>query len=178
MPWCVPEVQGLGTVGRKLRRSTGPADRVPGITEWRGPVSDSETSQPDVRDQTPVVFFVDDEEAVRSMWSHVLRKHGYRVLEAGTAEEALWFIEAFTAPINVLLMDINLPDGWGASVAQRLREIHPEMSVVYTTGFADSDPILSSGLGDARFVLRKPSSNDKLIEVIGEACAESRHPDG
>ena len=82
----------------------------------------------------PVVFFVDDEEGIRSIWSLVMREHGYEVIEAGFAEEAASRIETVRGPIDVLLMDINLPDGWGASVAQRLRESHPEMTVVYTTG--------------------------------------------
>ncbi len=117
----------------------------------------------------PVVFFVDDEEAVRNVWSNLLRRNGYRVLEAGTAEEAIWFIEAFTEPIDVLLMDVNLPDGWGASVAQGLRQVHPEMAVVYTTGYATSDPILSGALSDARFVIPKPSSTADVLRIIEEA---------
>jgi two-component system, cell cycle sensor histidine kinase and response regulator CckA len=142
-------------------------------------VSDPE-SMSEHRPETapPVVFFVDDEEGIRSTWSLVLRKHGYRVVEAGTAEEAIWFIEAFTEPIDVLLMDINLPDGWGASVAQRLREVHPEMSVVYTTGYAESDPILSGALNDAKHVLRKPFSSEQLLRVIAETAGESHRQEG
>jgi two-component system cell cycle sensor histidine kinase/response regulator CckA len=125
-------------------------------------------------ERTPVVFFVDDEEGVRNTWSQILRKHGYRVLVAATAEEAIWFVEAFSAPIDVLLMDINLPDGWGSSVAQGLRAVHPEMSVVYTTGYAESDPILSGALEDARYVVRKPASAAELLRVIGEAADAAR----
>ncbi len=136
--------------------------------------SDTEPGQ-SARPKTPVVFFVDDEEGLRNTWPEILRRKGYRVLTAATAEEAIWFVEAFTAPIDVLLMDINLPDGWGASVAQRLRSVHPEMSVVYTTGFAESDPILAGALDDARFVVRKPATPAELLEVIAEAVAEARH---
>jgi CheY-like chemotaxis protein len=119
----------------------------------------------------PVVFFVDDEEGIRGIWSLVLREHGYEVVEAGSAEEAAARIETMRERIDVLLMDINLPDGWGASVAQRLRESHPEMTVVYTTGYAATDPILSGGLGDAPFVIRKPSPTEELLRVIAAALA-------
>jgi two-component system response regulator AtoC len=122
----------------------------------------------------PVVFFVDDEEGIRSIWSLVLRQHGYEVIEAGFAEEAVSRIETVKEPIDVLLMDINLPDGWGASVAQRLRESHPEMTVVYTTGYAATDPILSGGLGDAPFVIRKPSPTEELLRVVAAALAVGR----
>ena len=122
----------------------------------------------------PVVFFVDDEEGVRKASAKVLRMNGYEVLQAGTADEAFQVIESFNDPIDVLLMDINLPDGWGGTVAQRLVESHPEMVVVYTTGFADSDPILSSALNDAPWVLRKPFSSADLLKVLDDARKGTR----
>jgi DNA-binding NtrC family response regulator len=125
--------------------------------------------------RTPVVFFVDDDEGIRSTWSEILRRKGYRVLTAATAEEAIWFVESFSARIDVLLMDINLPDGWGASVAQRLRSVHPEMSVIYCTGYAESDPILSSALDDAKYVIRKPAGISELVQIVGQAIAEAGH---
>lgn len=125
----------------------------------------------------PVVFFVDDDDSVRSVYSTVMRKNGVKVLEAASADEAGRLIEIFTDSIDVLLMDVNLPDGWGSSVAQRLSESHPEMVVVYTTGFADTDPILSGALKDARFVLRKPFSSTELLNTIERAVRASQgHP--
>lgn len=138
-------------------------------------MSDPEGTPERSQGSAPVVFFVDDDEGVLNSWAETLRREGYRVLTAATAEEALWFIEAFTAPIDVLLMDIVLPDGWGSSVAQRLRAVHPEMAVVYTTGYAASDPILASALDDARYVVHKPASTKDLVAVIAEAIADSGH---
>jgi DNA-binding NtrC family response regulator len=127
--------------------------------------------------EPPVVFFVDDDDSIRSVYSTVMRKHGVRVLEAASADEAGRLVEIFTEPIDVLLMDVNLPDGWGSSVAQRLSESHPEMVVIYTTGFADTDPILSGALKDAPFVLRKPFSSAELLQTIQEAMRASHgHP--
>jgi DNA-binding NtrC family response regulator len=126
--------------------------------------------------EAPVVFFVDDDDSVRSVYSTVMRKHGVRVLEAASAEEAGRLVEIFSEPIDVLLMDVNLPDGWGSSVAQRLSESHPEMVVVYTTGFADTDPILSGALKDAPFVLRKPFSSTELLNTIERAMQASHGP--
>ena len=118
-----------------------------------------------------VVFFVDDDAAVRRVTCTVLERNGYAVLEAGSAEEAVRLLESHPGPINVLLMDINLPDGWGGALAQRLLGQHPEMSVVYTTGFADTDPVLSGALHDAPYVLRKPFSSKELLDVVGRAAA-------
>ncbi len=82
------------------------------------------------------------------------------------------FLETYDGDVDVVLMDINLPDGWGASVAQRLRDTRPDMAVVFTTGYADVDPILASALNDAEFVVKKPFSTEQLVEVLEKAMAK------
>lgn len=117
------------------------------------------------------VFFVDDDDRLRTVTCRLLQARGFEVLEADSAERAFELLEAHEGSVDVLLMDINLPDGWGASVAQRLRDSHPEMAVVYTTGYADVDPILSSALRDAEYVIKKPFSTDELVAVLAKAIA-------
>lgn len=115
------------------------------------------------------VFFVDDDDRLRGVTCRLLRARGYTVIEAESAERALEVLETHEGDIDVVLMDINLPDGWGASVAQRLRDVRPGMAVVFTTGYADVDPILASALNDAEFVVKKPFSTDQLVEVLERA---------
>lgn len=116
----------------------------------------------------PVVLFVDDEEALRRQAVRILRGR-FEVLGAGSAEEATDLMEGREAPVDVLLMDINLPDGWGSLVAQRLRSIQPDLAVVYTTGYAAEDPVLAGGLNDAAFVLTKPYTTAQLIGILERA---------
>lgn len=117
------------------------------------------------------MFFVDDDEQLRSVTARLLKSQGYRVIEAGSAEQAVERLEQVTGRVDVLLIDINLPDGWGASVAQRLKQEHPEMAVVFTTGYADVDPILSGGLQDMPFVARKPFTIQQLTDILARARA-------
>jgi len=116
-----------------------------------------------------VVFFVDDEEGVRHIANRLLRKRGFEMIGASSAAEATDVIDEYQGQIDALLMDINLPDGWGALVAQRLMTARPEMAIVYTTGFAEIDPILSGGLNAAEFVIRKPFTGDQLADVLRRA---------
>ena len=125
-------------------------------------------------ERNPVVFFVDDEAGIRGSFSTLMRRRGFQVLEAASAEEAGRLIEIFHDPIDVLLMDINLPDGWGGTLAQALLEEHPEMVVVYTTGYASEDPILSGALNDAPYVLRKPFTSEELLNMLWEAMGQKR----
>ncbi|MDZ7778639.1 MAG: response regulator [Gemmatimonadota bacterium] len=115
------------------------------------------------------VFFVDDDDRLRTVTCRLLKARGFEVLEAESAERALDVLEKYEDDIHVVLMDINLPDGWGASVAQRLRDVRPNMAVVFTTGYADVDPILASALNDAEFVVKKPFSTEQLVEILERA---------
>jgi len=123
------------------------------------------------KERRPVVFFVDDETGVRHIANRLLRKRGFDMIGASSAAEAAEVIESFEGDIDALLMDINLPDGWGALVAQRLMSVRPEMAIVYTTGFAEVDPILSGGLNSAQYVIRKPFTGDRLADVLRSAIA-------
>lgn len=120
-----------------------------------------------------VVFFVDDDPGMRQLVSKMLKKRGYEVILAASAREASEVIESHDGEIDVLLMDIVLPDGWGATVAHRLRQVRPNMAVVYTTGFAKGDPVLSSGLGSADFVVTKPFTAEQLGSELERAISSN-----
>lgn len=124
------------------------------------------------------VFFVDDDDRLRTVTCRLLAARGFQVLEAESAERALEVLDEYEGDIDVVLMDINLPDGWGASVAQRLRDVRPNMAVVFTTGYADVDPILASALNDAEFVVKKPFSTEQLVEILERAIGGESDPEG
>lgn len=119
----------------------------------------------------PLVFHVDDEAALRLVTKRLLAQRGFDVIEAGSAAEAEAVIEAYSGSIDALLMDILLPDGWGNTLAQRLRTLHPEMVVVYTTGYAETDPVLAAALADAEYVIRKPYTGEQLESTLRRAIA-------
>lgn len=127
-------------------------------------------------DRLPVVLYVDDEEVIRRQTERLLRGR-FDMLHAGSAADATELMEQHQGPIDVLLMDINLPDGWGSVVAQRLQASRPTLPVVYTTGFAGSDPVLAGGLRDAAFVLEKPFKSQDLVEILERAMNTMEHRD-
>ena len=85
------------------------------------------------------VLLVEDDALVRLFAAEVLADEGFQVVEAATAEEAL---RACHEDIpDVLFTDIRLPgtlSGW--DIAERCRETHPEMPVIYATGFSHIVP--------------------------------------
>ena len=129
------------------------------------------------RRRSPVVFFVDDEAGIRHIANRLLRKRGFEVITASSASEAERVMREHQGDIDALLMDIHLPDGWGARVASRLVSARPNMAVVYTTGLADLDPILSGGLAGGQFIIRKPFTGDELAGTLARAM-EAKRPGG
>jgi hypothetical protein len=129
----------------------------------------------------PVVLYVDDEEPLRLQTERLLRGR-FEVLHAGSAAEASELMERHRGPIDVLLMDINLPDGWGSVLAQQLLAVRPNLPVVYTTGYAEHDPVLAGGLRDAAFVLTKPFKGRELLDILERAMnmktTEPTDPEG
>jgi len=119
-------------------------------------------------EKPPTVLLVEDDDSLRRGLARSLGQAGFNVLQAGSGEEALRLAEDFTSELPAVVMDIKLPDAWGASLAQTIRSSHPELSVVYITGEAGDDPVLRSGLRDAHRVLLKPFNPKELVEILKE----------
>ena len=78
------------------------------------------------------VLLVEDEPLVRQVAARVLRQQGYSVLEASYGHEALGMAkERQGEQIHLLLTNIVMPLMGGKELAQRLRDTHPETSVLY-----------------------------------------------
>lgn len=75
------------------------------------------------------ILVVEDEFLLRMFLADELRAHGYTVLEAANAEEALDLLDA-GAPVHLLLTDIRMPGAFdGAELVRRVRAQHPQVIV-------------------------------------------------
>jgi CheY-like chemotaxis protein len=82
----------------------------------------------------PTVLVVEDEYMVRLAIARYLEDAGWRVLEAGTAEQAI-AIGMSETPVDVLFTDIQLDShGCGWDVADAFRGARPDIAVVYASG--------------------------------------------
>jgi nitrogen-specific signal transduction histidine kinase len=113
------------------------------------------------------VLVVEDEEAVGQIVQSCLQQHGYRVLRAANALEALQIYNDESGQIDLLLTDMVMPRGMsGRELASNLKALNPELKIVYTTGYSrqvvGNDLDLREGLN----FLPKPHAPGKLIETI------------
>src|SRR5262245_2378141 len=116
----------------------------------------------------PRVLVVDDEESVRQFVDRALRSAGYDTRVAADGESALQVADAFD-PFDLLLTDLIMPGINGDELARRLRARHPDLKVLYLTGFADRLFSTRLVLWQNEAFLEKPATVAGLREAVSMA---------
>lgn len=113
------------------------------------------------------VLVVDDEPNVRRTLSLLLRAYGHTAEEcAGGAEALARYREAWRA-IDVVILDMTLPDLHGEEVLARLRAIDPAVGVVVSSGFSVR---LDAGAAGGVRLLQKPYTPEELARALAAAA--------
>jgi PAS domain S-box-containing protein len=112
------------------------------------------------------VLVVEDEEAVRALVSKTLAAHGYEVLEAEGADDALRILEKHTEPIHLLLTDVVMPQMSGKELAERLSVMHPEVKVLYMSGYTDDAIVRHGVLEPGVSFVQKPFAPRTLVQKV------------
>ena len=117
---------------------------------------------------TETILLVEDEDSVRALTRLVLHGAGYRVLEASDGGEALEVGALHTGPIHLLLSDVVMPVLGGRQLAERLLTLHPEMKVLFQSGYTD-DAVVRHGLSqETVHFLQKPFTPAALTQKVRE----------
>jgi CheY-like chemotaxis protein len=117
---------------------------------------------------TETILLVEDEDGVRALVKQVLSRQGYTVIETRHAKEALEEYERRAGPIPLLLTDVVLPQMSGRELAERLKAAHPEIKVLYMSGYTD-DAVLRHGvIGQETAFLQKPFTTASLARKVRE----------
>ncbi len=115
---------------------------------------------------TETILLVEDEESLRQVTCEYLKSKGYEVLEASEADSAVKAAESCAKSIDLLLTDVILPGCSGVQLAERLASGHPEMHVLYVSGYT-ADAIVHNGGHNPHFAfLSKPFSLPALARKI------------
>ena len=111
------------------------------------------------------VLLVEDDPIIRMGSASLLKRLGHLVTATGHAEQALRLIES-EPPFDVLFTDIGLPGMRGDALAARVRERHPEMPVIFATGYNDA-PELDGRVAYVAKPFGRAEVERALAEVLG-----------
>ncbi len=114
------------------------------------------------------ILLVEDEGAVRALARRLLRSKGYKVLEAKRSDEALMICEKHHGPIPLMLTDMVMPQMNGPELARRLVALHPEMKVLYMSGYTGGVIGRAKVLNSDAAFLQKPFTSETLTRKVRE----------
>jgi len=120
---------------------------------------------------TATVLIVDDEQLIRWSLASRLKDEGYRILEAGTASEA---VSLHAEGVDLVLLDIGLPDASGLSVLTQIKESDPDTLVIMLTGQTGVQTAVEAMKSGAFHYVNKPFDLDEVVLLV-EKALETTH---
>jgi len=114
------------------------------------------------------ILLVEDEDAVRSVAARVLLNQGYTVIQARNGEEALDLLGQLDEQVDLVLTDVIMPDMGGLALAEKLRTHHPELQLLYMSGYSEADKLQPEIVNYDVPFLQKPFSADSLVSKVRE----------
>ena len=117
---------------------------------------------------TATILLVEDDANARSFMAPVLKADGYEVREAETLAAAHRALDRSEADIVVL--DVELPDGYGPSLLDRISREMPGMPVIVVTGFGNIEMAVEAMKAGARDFIQKPIEMARLRGAVAKAA--------
>jgi two-component system cell cycle sensor histidine kinase/response regulator CckA len=112
------------------------------------------------------ILLVEDEDGVRQLLSTVLKRQGFKVLEARHGADALDLSAQHEGPIHLVLTDVVMPEMGGLELAQRLKPLHPGAKVLYMSGYAENAHLHQHLAGQEIYYLQKPFATMGLLQRV------------
>jgi two-component system NtrC family response regulator len=117
---------------------------------------------------TATILLVEDDETARSFMSPLLHDAGYEVREADRMETASRLLERGEA--DIMILDVQLPDGYGPKLLERLSREQPNLPVIVVTGFGDIEMAVEAMKLGARDFIQKPVDMARLRGAVDKAA--------
>ena len=112
------------------------------------------------------ILLVEDAQPLCELAREILESNGYTVLEAANGADAIQVAKNHLGPINLLLSDVVMPGMDGRKLADLMVHIHPDIKVLYMSGFTDDIIINHGALDSGVELLEKPFTKAHLLRKV------------
>lgn len=112
------------------------------------------------------ILVVEDDDRLRRLSCRFLENRGWRVLEASDPEAGLRILEEAERDPDVIVTDVVLPGGTGPEWIAQVRLRHPEILVLFVSGYGPPEPEEAASLLQHGAWLQKPYSFERLIQEV------------
>jgi PAS domain S-box-containing protein len=144
------------------------------------PAADEAPAPPELQTLQPrketsaTILVVEDADDLREITSLILTKNGYQVITAANGPAALEVVKNQAGKIDLLLTDVVMPIMQGPELVDRIAASHPEMRVLYMSGYAQ--PMLgdSGTLEEGVLLIEKPFTEPVLLDRVEHALHVGR----
>jgi two-component system response regulator PilR (NtrC family) len=118
------------------------------------------------------ILIVDDEDVLQDVLSSLLQGEGYDTLAARTGEEAMAFLSS--EEVDLVLLDLMLPDAKGLDLLRRIRQEDPEQVIVVITAFSSVEGAIEAMKDGAFHYIPKPFKNDEVLLTVKKGLEQRR----
>jgi CheY-like chemotaxis protein len=145
---------------------------LPSAEHKLGLVSEAQAEALPIRREGVTLLLAEDDSIMRKLTRKMLEEHGYKVLEAIDGETALEVISRNSSHIDLILTDVVMKGMNGPELVLRLMDSHPEMKVVYMSGYT-GELVAHQGLQSGIRLLEKPFTRSALLRIIDTALGDA-----
>ena len=121
-----------------------------------------------------VVLIIDDEDVVRRTARASLEHFGYTVFEASDGRDGADLFSRLHDRLSVVLLDLTMPGMDGHDVWSYIRRVRPDMQIVVSSGFEESDAMQRFAGDRGLLFIKKPYTASMLIRTIRQASSARR----
>ncbi len=133
--------------------------------------SKSETEAVGPKHLGNTILLVEDDDIMRGLTRQLLQEHGYTVVEANDGKSALQIVKSYPGAIDLMLTDVVMRRMGGPELAERLSVSHPNLKVVYMSGYTGELMANRKVLKPGVTLLEKPFTRTALLNTIHQKLA-------
>lgn len=118
------------------------------------------------------ILVVEDDDSARALVHLILEREGYDVVSASDADRGMDALQKAHGNFDLLLTDVIMPGRSGVELAEDVRRLHPELPILFMSGYLEDRIEAIAGVDPARDLILKPFRTEELRGRVGEALLE------